>query len=80
MVSPAQTIGPGTVPDDPDTLVLTRKDVSKREVPQMKKLPVLASPAVDAVIGAALLAGVCAALFAGKDDIRRFWRIRKMDR
>jgi hypothetical protein len=46
----------------------------------MKKLPVLASPAVDAVIAAALLAGVCAALYAGKDDIRRFWRIRKMDR
>jgi hypothetical protein len=30
------------------------------------------------VICAALLAGVGAALLAGKDDIRRFWRMHKM--
>jgi hypothetical protein len=43
-----------------------------------KMMPALASPGTDAVVCAALAAGVCAALIAGKDDIRRFWRIHQM--
>ena len=30
------------------------------------------------LIGLAALAVVCLALLAGKDDIRRFWRMRQM--
>ena len=44
----------------------------------MKKMPALASPAAEVAVCAALLVGVGAALFAGKDDIRRFWRIHSM--
>lgn len=79
MVSLAETMAPGVFLNGPDTLVVTSKNFGKVEVPQMKKaLGPLASPAVDMVISAALFAGVGAALLAGKDDIRRFWRMRKM--
>lgn len=44
----------------------------------MKKLFVLASPAPDAVVCTALLAGVGAELFAARTDVRRFWRIATM--
>lgn len=44
----------------------------------MKKLFLLASPGPDVMVCVALAAGVCAELFAGKDDVRRFWRIATM--
>lgn len=44
----------------------------------MKKLFVLASLAPDAVVCAALLAGVCAELPAARTDVHRFWRIATM--
>jgi hypothetical protein len=79
LVSLAETTAPGAIPKDPDTLVVTSKNFGKEEVPQMKKLFVPpASPTADTVVCAAMLAGVGAALLAGKDDIRRFWRIHKM--
>ena len=79
MVSLAETMSPSAFPNGPDTLVVTSKNFGKEEVPQMRKvLGPLASPTVDTVVGAALFAGIGAALLAGKDDIRRFWRMHKM--
>jgi len=44
----------------------------------MKTWFVAGSPAAVTVVCAALLAGAGVALFAGKDDIRRFWQMHNM--
>lgn len=70
------TCAPQTGPDR--LLVAEKKTGSGKEALEMKKLFAMASPTTETVACAALLAGVCAELLAGTDDIRRFWRIFTM--
>lgn len=77
-VPAAETMAPGPLRTAPDRLEMTKKHFSEEEASAMRKLFTLASPAADTAVLAALVAGVCAALLAGRDDIRRFWRIHNM--